>query len=1166
MTCTRIDSGLPIALAALFAPQPIVADRDHDGVIDAVTLRIGVARSITHPRLWAAILNLTARLAFVSVASELPLVTAADRIPAGVPLLRIEAPRRRSRSIGAEIGPREGGNPLEIRLSGSDPVSMARLLDSLDTRTSAAESGPDGWRSVRLQAETNSTIEYLDGSGRVLQRRPLRADAPAGFTPVSGPTVSVSGQEDVESINLLDLGGAPSWFVIDPGDPRTIHLGVRLHLASDRLSISGGMALARAVVRLAAQVTRMPLYPVVTEPPPSGIPVLRIIERPTREGQPAEAAVVRLSDGPSAVTLQGGARALSKTLEAWFSAALCQSGPRFGAVQALRKRVADFKTILEGDGFWGRWAHVLAAADPGEKIDWPAPPPGVGQRIAKACRCLQLPVPGFRTEKGIRRTFRWRSETDRILEQVNLVPQGSGPLRGTVWVSKPEALRKRLAVQITAMLEARGYTPDLTVCNAYKPGLCWLLEHILPQLKQHGPLSRIELDYQPFAASQTQLELRSRWLQEIFPGPDLLAQALNLDPAGVHLTQSPDQMEVYRLRAWSEANDLLMDRSFSPLWQPMPYRLQDPAQGFVHPTTAGFRLQSATGLHETRLPTDRQLFWIHFQQEWLPQLEARMRARLADGLDMKASAFWERIRIEVAIDETDERLDLDRERICPMEALHEDLYFFLLNAFQHFAAEHQLPDTLGLGAVLPVVAARTAGQPMAALSAEPLDWPRAPQGAPAEAAALISLGRAQDGSGWEFGFSSTQDTARTHKVTAVARVWGYPCRYATDAVFLKAALPGEAAKTAPPARSMPIVATTRYLPRIEADALLDALNTQANLHVWTAGRSLRGRTIRVVEAYSVPRAAVISVVRLRLLKPTLLINARHHANEISGTPAALRFLIDLAGGRLSELLQRANVACIPMENIDGVEHFEAIYHQGRDHKLHAARYNAVGAEFYADYFKSPPRFGEAAVKPLLWRRWLPQLMVDLHGVPGHEWDQPFAGYTPARFEQFWIPNTFVYAILPFLGESDHPLHPAACRLVAAMRQLLGGEEEIVCRNRRLAARYRRYARRPEPDIFPAADHDILTVLPPLGRTRDVNFARHYPRVTESEIVVEVPDEGSDGRSLHLCVQAHYKIQEALLGALGTCRSALVLAGEAEHPEEMVWRVERITPDPVAGPI
>jgi hypothetical protein len=278
---------------------------------------------------------------------------------------------------------------------------------------------------------------------------------------------------------------------------------------------------------------------------------------------------------------------------------------------------------------------------------------------------------------------------------------------------------------------------------------------------------------------------------------------------------------------------------------------------------------------------------------------------------------------------------------------------------------------------------------------------------------------------------------------------------------------------------------------------------------------------------------MVSLPRLRLLKPTLLMNARHHANEISSTNAALALVWELAAtewGRAA--LQRVNVAVVPLENADGVATLEALLPGAADHKLHAARYNALGVEWYGDYFSDAPRFPEARVKPALWRRWLPRIVLDAHGVPSHEWDQPFSGYAPGRFRAYWIPRAFIYAVIPFLDRPDHPGHAGAHELARVMARALAGEPEIKALDRELGSRYRRYARNLAPGTFPPVASKTLMVLPPEERIGGLNFAvRRFP-VTVSEIITEVTDEVVSGRLLALCARGHLTVAKSLIDFLG----------------------------------
>jgi hypothetical protein len=306
-----------------------------------------------------------------------------------------------------------------------------------------------------------------------------------------------------------------------------------------------------------------------------------------------------------------------------------------------------------------------------------------------------------------------------------------------------------------------------------------------------------------------------------------------------------------------------------------------------------------------------------------------------------------------------------------------------------------------------------------------------------------------------------------------------------------------------------------------------------HLRAWRAGTTWQGRPIRVLEAFLAGGGSVVSGARLRLLKPTLLMNARHHANEVSSTNAALRLAWELAAtpwGR--EILQRVNAAIVPLENADGAATLEELLPGCADHKLHAARYNALGVEWYGDYFLTAPRFPEARVKPLLWRRWLPLLVLDAHGVPSHEWDQPFSGYAPGRFRSFWIPRAFIYAILPFIDEISHPGHGPAREISKVMTRAIRANPKIRKLDQELKERYGRYARSWDPQVFPPVGGRKLTVLPSEKRLAGLNFGVQRFPVTISEIVTEVTDEVVSGRLLELCAAGHLTVAKALLEWLG----------------------------------
>ena len=359
------------------------------------------------------------------------------------------------------------------------------------------------------------------------------------------------------------------------------------------------------------------------------------------------------------------------------------------------------------------------------------------------------------------------------------------------------------------------------------------------------------------------------------------------------------------------------------------------------------------------------------------------------------------------------------------------------------------------------------------------------------------------------------------------------CESADRSVFLRLAAPRPPRPEPAAPADVAAPPMDRLLKAVEVAGWVQRLGRLPNICGWRAGSTWHGRPVWALEAALGGAGKTVSLPRLRLLKPTLLVNARHHANEISSTNAALALVWELAAtewGRAA--LKRVNVAVVPLENADGVATLEALLPGAADHKLHAARYNALGVEWYGDYFLEQPRFPEARVKPLLWRRWLPLLVLDAHGVPSHEWDQPFSGYAPGRFRAYWIPRAFIYAILPFIADPSHAGHRTARDLARAMGRAIGADADIRRLDRELKGRYRRYARAWEPGVFPPSGGRGLTVLPSDRRLAGLNFGVQRWPVTVSEIVTEVTDEVVDGRLLGLCARAHLAAAWGLLAWLG----------------------------------
>ncbi|RPJ76332.1 MAG: hypothetical protein EHM15_02140, partial [Desulfobacteraceae bacterium] len=794
----------PFGLFTLFPPGRIFMDADRDRIPDRVGLFIGVSPGLDDPEVWAAILNLSARVAAEVVAWQRPFVGPLAAAPSSGPCLLVYPPSRRHAAAVEVL--RLAAERFAVR--GQSPGALAALLNTLAVSNAPPALKVAGWVALRSDRDRSDRIQAFDPKGRLAGV--LSLAPPVALLPVIRPAPAGGDLLDPDCTFYHSPAGAPMrkqlLLAVDlPRAPVPAPLGVALSELVARL----GLAATEIEVPLAA-VGRPEAGGVTLRVAPGGSPIARI--RPAET--PGSPGISLIIEGPPAPL----ARLLRRYLEVAFP-----DGSADG--KAVRFR-SDVDAAL---------ACVHHAQGGGPRAD--------GEE--------EQPAFNFR--------HRWRSETRRVADCLHGLARGTGPLEGLILVSKPKSARRALTAEAAALLRAKGYRPRLSVLNAYKPGLSWLLEVVLPQIKRGPAPVRLEVAYRPFAPGDGALEMESRWLQEIYPGPDLLAAALGLAVGDVRLVKRGKLRDAYRVRAWDRRRRLVFETAFTPRVTAFDYLPGRPEEGKVHPAAGGIRL-SASGrvVLDADIPTDREVFWRHFQTHWLPSLESAMRARADVARAGMLTAFWEEVRFDVAIEESDLRLGLGAERVAPMEALHEDLYFGLLDFFRVFAREHGLPESVAFGRILPRVSAK------AARGGPTVRWQARPFTAGATAAGLSAGKRPPvtsiewEKGRWRLGFGSPGPIA------AVLRSKSPRPRH-DAAAFTRVPKP------APPPLN-------RRLTAVAVNDWIRRLGRQPPVNAWQAGVSWQGRPIQAVEV-ALPTGDLRSVARLRLVKPTLLLNARHHANE-----------------------------------------------------------------------------------------------------------------------------------------------------------------------------------------------------------------------------------------------------------------------------------------------
>ena len=585
-------------------------------------------------------------------------------------------------------------------------------------------------------------------------------------------------------------------------------------------------------------------------------------------------------------------------------------------------------------------------------------------------------------------------------------------------------------------------------------------------------------------------------------------------------------------------------------------------------TGAVIARQAGRTVVDVPLPTDLDQFWDYWQGTVLPRVREFILAETGGAPAPDDQPFFAALDIEVWCSEPDEALGLREERDSPAEALHEDLYFATLDYIEALGTGHGWSGTLGggtgpaaldaPGAIRPFVHVRPGHAPAARVTLR-RRLRHLAEFVPAGGGERVPLGHVPDGPRPRAAFAWVRCGVGAPGFTAlglnlagaaaragdVLRAALPPADPSDDALVLNIAMQGGAPVTTTLPLSALTCAARATGRRPDFRAVLDEervrpalawLAMLPGISVRQAGRSFGGRAIAAIEVTAPLPGVVWSRKKQSLHKPTLLVVARHHANEPASTPAALALAERCATHPAYRLiLRRVNLVVIPIENPDGAALHGLLALEHPTWKLHAARYNAAGYEFARDFFNPATPWGEARVRPALWYAWAPDVVVDNHGVPSHEWNQIFDGFgSPPRFGvSYWMVPALLYGILRYPpGDPMH--HDFAVAVRERITAAVAADPALLAANQLLRERYERWGHAHAPERFPAEyQRDMLWyfgALAPEAQARSRQPANYY-RVTTANLVTEVADETAQGDYLALVAHGHLVANQALLRLL-----------------------------------
>ena len=317
----------------------------------------------------------------------------------------------------------------------------------------------------------------------------------------------------------------------------------------------------------------------------------------------------------------------------------------------------------------------------------------------------------------------------------------------------------------------------------------------------------------------------------------------------------------------------------------------------------------------------------------------------------------------------------------------------------------------------------------------------------------------------------------------------------------------------------------------ECRDIISKLNTFPQVTAYPAGRSYLGREIWAMDVMLPVKASLWSQAKASVYKPTLILSGRQHANEVSSTSHILR-LVELLATDPSyrRFLDRVNVVAHPITNIDGAALGCDLYQLTPQFMMHAAYLGSLGVDACADQWNRDSKYPEARVRPKLWRTWLPDIFLNPHGYPSHEWVQLFAGYSAwvrSRLgrtgKSWWIPRGWFIPGFNYVEDLRFPKH----RDVAfAVRDYIvdgiNSSPQVRAMNERMYARRRRYGRF-DPEVYKEGLYRGVMVNTALRGVRknpaSTGFMTRYPEITVLEGSTEAPDETASGDWLELVCSA-----------------------------------------------
>ncbi len=367
-----------------------------------------------------------------------------------------------------------------------------------------------------------------------------------------------------------------------------------------------------------------------------------------------------------------------------------------------------------------------------------------------------------------------------------------------------------------------------------------------------------------------------------------------------------------------------------------------------------------------------------------------------------------------------------------------------------------------------------------------------------------------------------------------------------------------------PAEAGPLVQWDTPIPPPEAYQILAKMSAFKEATVYKVGESYLGKEVWAMDLMPPVQASHWSHAKQTTMRPTIVYSARQHANEVSSTSHVLRMAeLLLTDPAYRVHLNKVNVVIHPITNADGAQLAYDLQKVNPTYMLHAGYLGALGVDVTSAQWDPDPIYPESGIRPKIWRTWLPDIFLNPHGYPSHEWVQLFSEYAAwvrtraVETRDYWTMRGWWMPGFGWLDDPKYPRHrEEQMKLLETITRHVKAAPATVALNQRAYDRYKRYSFDFDQKNFKLDFTNGVLIYKAIKGARanpqSQDFMTRQPNVTIWDGSTEAPDETARGDWLKLVANAGLQWDTAILEYLVSGRH------EVERKIEPFWNGVSLT--------